>query len=191
MGALVYRPSPSGSSIRNGMHVNGGRTHQDAVTFGGPPGLDTSASTVTYSPCAGTQGVHVTFEIVGFTAREVMGTTATKATRRMRTASPLEPINRRLVRSHNRLSGSPVDRASVESNKYGSRVWNDRETGGRGAPGSDRRPVGGRYISRADCRHVRAPRRIVDGSRLHPDRHLREPASPFELPRDDCSPRLH
>src|SRR3989442_684513 len=109
MGALVYRPSPSGSSITNGMQVNGGRTHQDAVTFGGPPGLDTSPSTVTYSPCAGTHGVHVTFEIVGLTAREVMGTTATRATRRMRKASPLEPIERRLVLSRNRLSGPPFE----------------------------------------------------------------------------------
>src|SRR2546427_11098108 len=107
MGALVYRPSPSGSSIMNGMHVNGGRTHQAAVTAGGPPGLDTSASTVTYSPCAGTQGVHVTFEIVGFTAREVMGTPATRANRRMRNASPLEPTNHRLGRSHKRLSRPP------------------------------------------------------------------------------------
>src|SRR3989442_1676035 len=91
------------------MHVNGGSTHHEAVTEGVPPGLTTSASTVTFSPWAGTQGVQITFEIVGFTPRVAEGSTVTARIKTKTTRNPLEPIENPVESPDKRLSGSPVE----------------------------------------------------------------------------------
>src|SRR5436189_3124399 len=90
------------------MQMNGGRTHQDAVTLSGA-GPATSASTITFSRKAGTHGDHVMFVIDGPRALAGGGTITRTESTNSRPTSPLRPIPRPLERTTKRLSGSAFE----------------------------------------------------------------------------------